>query len=175
MGYYDFTLIFVLPAAEAGVDDLVERLGSAGCDDAAVGIGKWGHLALAFTREAATASTALSSALADVRAAEPAARLVEAAPDFVGLTDVAALLGVTRQNVRKLILACDAPAPVPVHEGRPTIWRLAKVLEWLRLEKAYSVREELLEIARATLQANLAVQARDADGDAQKGLAALLA
>ncbi len=33
---------------------------------------------------------------------------------YVGLTDVAALLGVTRQNVRKLMLGCDAPAPSPV-------------------------------------------------------------
>ena len=117
----------------------------------------------------------MRSALADVRAAVPDARLAEASPDLVGLSDVAALLGVTRQNVRKLILACDAPAPVPVHEGRPTIWRLAKVLTWLRDEKRYRVRPELVEVALATMQANLAVEALDADGDAQRELLALLA
>ena len=106
-----------------------------------------------------------------MRSAVPDARLVEASPDLVGLTDVAALLNVSRQNVRQLILACDAPAPVPVHEGRPTIWRLAKVLAWLREEKQYPVPPELLEIARATLQANLAVQVRDADSGAQRELA----
>lgn len=174
MSEYEFTLTFTLPQA-TDIDGLVERLGAVGCDDAVVGIGSWGRLALAFTREAASASAALVSALADVRRAEPRASLVEASPDFVGLTDVAALLGVTRQNVRKLILACDAAAPVPVHEGRPTIWRLAKVLVWLRDEKRYRVPEELLEIAWVTLQVNLAVEARDADRAVQTELAGLLA
>ena len=63
---------------------------------------------------------------------------------------------------------------MPVHEGRPTIWRLAKVLIWLRDEKRYRVPPELLETARATMQANLAVEARDVDGDTQRELAALL-
>lgn len=174
MSEYEFTLTF---ASRPGgdTDGLVERLGAAGCDDAVVGIGAWGRLALAFTRQATTASAALVSALADVRRAEPHARLTEASPDFVGLTDVAALLGVTRQNVRKLMLACDAPPPAPVHEGRPTIWRLAKVLIWLRDEKSYRVPEELLELAMATLQVNLAVEARDADRAVQRVLAGLLA
>lgn len=175
MSEYHFTLAFALPLKTVDIDGLVESLGAAGCDDAIVGIGSWGRLALAFAREAESASAALTSALADVREAEPQARLIEAGPDFVGLTDVAALLGVTRQNVRKLILASDVPAPVPVHEGRPTIWRLAKVLAWLRDEKSYGVPQELLAIAAATLQANLAVEARDADGDSQKELAGLLA
>ena len=64
---------------------------------------------------------------------------------------------------------------MPVHEGRPTIWRLAKVLAWLRDEKRYVVPPELVEVALATMQANLAVEARDADGDAQRELSALLA
>ena len=175
MSEYEFTLTFVLPETPPDIDDTVERLGAAGCDDATVGIGRWDRLALAFARQAETAGDAVRSALADVRTAVPDARLVEASPDLVGLSDVAGLLNVTRQNVRKLILACDAPAPVPVHEGRPTIWRLAKVLSWLREEKGYAVRPELLEVARATMQANLAVGARDADSDAQQKLAALLA
>jgi hypothetical protein len=175
MSEFEFGLTFALPVKTADMDDLAERLGAAGCDDAIVGIGRWGRLALTFTREATTASAALTSAIADVRKAEPGARLIEASPDFVGLTDVAALLGVTRQNVRKLILACDAPAPVPLHEGRPTIWRLAKILAWLRDEKKYRVPEDLLETARATMQANLAVEACDADSVAQKELTGLLA
>jgi hypothetical protein len=173
---FEFSLIFTVSSgAMDDVDALVERLGAAGCDDALVGVGRWGRLALAFSREAVSASAALTSALADVRGAEPGAQLVEAAPDLVGLTDVAALLGVTRQNVRKLILACDALAPAPVHEGRPSIWRLAKILAWLRDEKQYRVPDLLLETADATLQVNLAVEARDADRDVQEELAALLA
>jgi hypothetical protein len=175
MSEYEFTLTYLLSEAPANVDDVIERLGAAGCDDATVGIGRWGRLALVFAREAPTAAAALRSALADVRTAVPDARLVEASPDLVGLSDVAALLGVTRQNVRKLILACDAPAPVPVHDGRPTIWRLARVLAWLQVEKRYAVPPELYEVALATLQANLAVEARDADGDVQRDLSTLIA
>lgn len=175
MSEYEFTLTFMLPDALADIDDVVERLGEAGCDDATVGIGRWGRLALAFMRDAETAQAAVRSALADVRTSVPGARLIEASPDLVGLSDVAVLLGVSRQNVRKLILACDAPAPVPVHEGRPTIWRLAKVLGWLRDEKRYNVPPELMEVALTTMQANLAVEARDIDRDAQQELSALLA
>ena len=110
-----------------------------------------------------------------MRSALPDAAHIEASPDLVGLTDVASLLGVTRQNVRKLIVACDAPEPVPVHAGRSTIWRLAGVLRWLVREKRYPVSPQLLEVAEATMQVNLAVEARDADPNAQVEIAALLA
>jgi hypothetical protein len=175
MTKYEFTLAFALADAPGDVDDVIERLGDAGCDDATVGIGRWGRLSLAFMRDAESSQAAVLSALLNVRTAVPHATLVEASPDLVGLSDVATLLGVSRQNVRKLLLACDAPAPVPVHEGRPTIWRLAKVLAWLRDEKRYSVRSELMEVALATMQVNLAVEARDLDGDAQRELSELLA
>jgi len=175
MSEYEFTLTFVLLAGSGDMDDAVERLAEAGCDDATIGVGRWGRLALAFARDAETAGSALRSALAAVRTAVPGATLLEASPDLVGLTDVASLLGVSRQNVRKLILDCDVPAPVPVHEGRPTIWRLAKVLAWLRDEKRYDVPAELMEVALATMQANLAVQARDVDRAAQQEFSALLA
>ena len=102
-----------------------------------------------------------------MRSALPDAAHIEASPDLVGVTDVASLLGVTRQNVRKLIVSCDAPGPVPVHAGKPTIWRLAGVLRWLVREKRYPIPPELLEVAEATMQLNLAVALRDADPRAQ--------
>jgi len=171
---YRFTLTFALDTSDADADELVERLGEAVCDDAAVGIGRRGRLALEFARDAEGAAEAVTSALADVRRAVPDATLIEASPDLVGLTDVAGLLGVSRQNMRKLILRSDAPAPVPVHEGRPTIWRLAKVLRWLRDEKKYPVSPGLVELAFTTMQVNLAVDMRDADSDAQRELNELL-
>jgi hypothetical protein len=99
---YEFTLSFKLPVDEADTDTLVERLGAAGCDDALVGIGQSGRIALNFTREAGSAQEAIVSALRDVKKAIPAARLVEAGPDLVGLTDVAALVGVTRLHQRRV-------------------------------------------------------------------------
>ena len=77
MKTYEFTLKFSLPD-EGHVDDideLVERLGEAGCDDALVGIGKSGRLALDFTREAESAFDAISSAIATVRKTIPGIRL----------------------------------------------------------------------------------------------------
>ncbi len=171
---YEFGLTFAIPQV-ADVDGIVERLGDAGCDDATVGVGRRGRVAFMFAREAGSAAEAVFSAIRAVRGAIPGARLVEATPDLVGLTDVAALLGVSRQNVRKLLLGCAVPAPSPVHEGKPTIWRLAKILRWLRDEKGYLVAAELVELAETTMQVDLAVGAGDAEHPAQRELRALLA
>lgn len=73
---YTFTLKYQLGDDEGDTDALVERLGEAGCDDALVGIGQPGRLALEFTREAGDADEAVRSALADVRRAVPTARLI---------------------------------------------------------------------------------------------------
>ena len=81
---YDFTLKFKLAAEDADADKLVERLGEAGCDDAVIGIGQPGRIALNFTREAGSARQAIVSALVDVKRAIPRAKLLEASPDFVG-------------------------------------------------------------------------------------------
>jgi hypothetical protein len=74
---YEFTLRYQLPTAEASADQLVERLGEAGCSDALVGVGRPGRIALDFTRDAVSAHVAITSALADVKRAIPEARLVE--------------------------------------------------------------------------------------------------
>ncbi|WP_414650360.1 hypothetical protein [Duganella sp.] len=81
---YIFTLRYQLVDDGRDPDALVEWLGRAGCEDALVGIGRPGQLALGFTREAETADAALRSALADVREAIPLAKLIEVVPDVVG-------------------------------------------------------------------------------------------
>jgi predicted DNA-binding transcriptional regulator AlpA len=156
---YTFTLKYRLPESEGDMDALVEKLGEAGCTDALVGIGIPGRLALEFTREADSAMEALRSALTDVRAAVPSATLVEAQPDFVGLTDVAELVGVSRQNMRKLMLA-HRDFPLPVHEGSASLWHLADILAWLEDRKGYEPDRILRETAAAALEVNLAKEAR---------------
>jgi hypothetical protein len=99
---YEFTLKFALPANHRPIDDLVERLGENGCEDALVGIGQTGRIALDFIREADAAKSAIFSALVAVKTAIPGAKLLEVTPDFVGLSDIADCVGVTRQNMRKL-------------------------------------------------------------------------
>ena len=77
---YDFVLKFKLSQGSADANDLVERLGEAGCGDAVVGIGQPGRIALNFTREADSALQAFISALEDVRRVIPDAELVEVSP-----------------------------------------------------------------------------------------------
>jgi hypothetical protein len=86
---YEFEFRFKLPAQDADAGALVERLGAAGCEDALIGVGQPGRIALQFTREADSAKQAILSALEDVKKVIPGAELIEAGPDFVGLTDVA--------------------------------------------------------------------------------------
>jgi predicted DNA-binding transcriptional regulator AlpA len=152
---YEFELRFKTPAESSDVERVVERLGEAGCDDALVGIGQPGRIALKFTREAKSAKQAIVSALEDVKKAIPAAKLIEAGPDFVGLTDVAELLGVSRQNVRKLMLTHAASFPAPVHEGSAAIWHLEPVLQWLRSKGGYNISEPQIDVAHISMQINL--------------------
>lgn len=157
---YTFTLKYQLNEQDSDLDALVERLGEAGCDDALVGIGQPGRLALEFTRAAGSAQTAVRSALADVKRTAPSARLIEMTPDFVGLTDVAEVVGVSRQNLRKLMLAHTGSFPAPVHEGSASIWHLAEVLTWLDAKGGYALERSTLEVSRIALQVNLAKETR---------------
>ena len=75
---FEFTLRFVLPSPDVDIEGYVERLGTAGCNDAAFGIGHEGRIALSFSREASSAETAVLSGIADVRRAIPDASLIEA-------------------------------------------------------------------------------------------------
>ena len=153
---YTFTLKYQLTDHDLDADKLVERLGEEGCDDALVGIGQPGRLALEFTRDVNNADAAVRSALADVRRAIPSATLIEVAPDLVGLTDVAELVGVSRQNIRKLMLTYPGSFPAPVHEGSSSIWHLADVLAWLQAKGGYTLTQDVLEVANVALQVNVA-------------------
>jgi predicted DNA-binding transcriptional regulator AlpA len=167
---YVFILKFQLSEEDCDHDDLVERLGAAGCDDALVGVGQPGRIALEFTREAESAETALVSALADVKRAIPSAKLIEAAPDFVGLTDVAEFVGVSRQNMRKLMVKYPTSFPTPVHEGSTVVWHLADLLAWLQSKGGYTVDRSTVDLAAAAMQINLAKAASQVTRRVQREL-----
>ena len=59
---YTFTLRYQLPDRSIDPDILLEQLGAAGCEDALVGMGLPGRIALEFTREASSALTNASRA-----------------------------------------------------------------------------------------------------------------
>lgn len=151
---YEFTLKFKLDPRDANHDELVERLGAAGCTDALVGLGVAGHLGLEFAREADSAEESILSALADVKAAIPSAKLVEVGPDFVGLTDVADLVGVSRQAMRKLMVTHAETFPAPVHMGSTSVWHLALVLEFM-LGRQYNLAQSMIDVARTAMRVNI--------------------
>lgn len=172
---YEFTLRFTLPSPAVDMDDVADALYEHGCDDALIGIGQVGRVGLDFTRSAASAREALMSAIADVLSAIPGAALVEASPDLVGVREVAALFGCSRQNIRKLILGSPSTAPAPAHEGSSSLWHLGTLLRWLAQEKRYKVDPGLLALADATMQVNLAIGALRADLDTEQELRRLFA
>ena len=174
MKQFEFTLAFRLADFSVPMDLRLERLAEARCDDALAGIGHPGQIALAFSREGQSARDAVLSALTDVRTALPDARLIEASPDLVGLTDVAEIMGFTRQNMRKLMIGSAGPTPAPLHGGKPSLWHLAHVLRWLRDGRSYPVDPDLLELAEVTMQLNIAADGANADAGVQREIRAAL-
>src|SRR5258707_9108813 len=172
---YEFTLKLKLAANDANAEEVVERLGMAGCDDAVVGIGQPGRIALQFTRNAESAEKAIISALKDVKSAIPEAKLIEVGPDFVGLTDVAELVGVTRQNMRKLMMMHADSFPAAVHEGSTALWHLAHLLQWLNDRDGYRIEQSLLDVAYIAMQINLTKEAGQLEPRVRREVRALVA
>lgn len=159
---HTFLLRYRLPDAN-DANEIVERLGAAGCDDALVGTGVPGRVAIEFGREAESPGEAFLSAMRDVRRALPEARLVEAEPDLVGLTDAARLVGVSRQNLHKMMTRHAGTFPSPVHEGSMAIWHLSDLLGWLGARQGYELPAGLEGLAAAAKQVNLARRAVELD------------
>lgn len=155
MNDYEFILKFSLPDNDADPEAYVASLEAAGCNDALIGLGKRGRIALEFMRSASSAKEAMVSALADVRKAIPGASLIEAQPDLVGLSDIADFIGCSRQNVRKTSMA-DSQFPIAVHEGSLELFHMVDVLNWLKDARGRPVDSVLLEVAMTTRKVNLA-------------------
>ena len=163
MHEYEFTLKFKFSDVSVNPENYIEDLAQAGCDDALIGIGQKGRIALNFNREADSALNALCSAIEQVKSVIPKAQLIEATPDLVGLADIAEVMGYSRQNMRQLMLNNQASFPLPVHEGSSAIWHLASVLDWLKESKSYAIDDSLRDLARATMQLNLSKEALKLD------------
>jgi hypothetical protein len=174
MPEYEFTLKFKLQVSDIDPDLYVEQLYESGCDDAVIGTGKRGYIGLNFIRESSSAYEAIASAVRDIKKAIPDAILVEAAPDLVGVTDVANLLGCTRQNMQKLIAKDNSNCPPAIYGGAQSIWHLAELLEWLINSKKYSVSESLVEVAKVTMSLNITKQFAMLDRNLQEGCRGLV-
>ena len=76
MTTYNFSLRFKLPDSQPDPEKYLDALYEAGCDDASVGIGRLGMVALDFDREADTLGEARETAIANVLRAIPNATFV---------------------------------------------------------------------------------------------------
>ncbi len=152
---YEFTLKFRLADPQADPEPYADLLYVQGCDDAIIGIGRKGRIALDFIRESDSAISAILSAIADIRKTIPEAKLIEAAPDFVSISEVAQILGCTRQNMR-ILIERGTDVPIAVHEGNTTLWHLSDLLTWLQGSKSYAIDPALLEVAQTTKLINSA-------------------
>ena len=168
MKTYEFELKFSLPKTSQNPELFVERLGEAGCTDALVGIGQTGRIAFHFARDAHSAFEAVLSAVNNIKKTIPEAILIEAAPDLVGLSDIAEILGYSRQNIRKLMMNNLVSFPVPIHEGKTVLWHLSSILTWVKESNRYQVDELLLEVANINMQLNIAKESVHMDTSIQK-------
>jgi hypothetical protein len=77
MASHAFILRFVLPDPGANPAHFLDALFEAGCDDAVIGIGLPGSVALDFSRESVSVDVAVRSATEAVMTAIPDAKLTE--------------------------------------------------------------------------------------------------
>lgn len=155
MNEYEFTLKFSLPNNDLKEEQYLESLYNHGCDDALIGLGKKGRIALNFIRESESAHEAIFSAITNVKKAIPKATLIEATPDFVGLTEVAQMLSFTRQNMRKIMERYIDEFPLPVYDGTLSIWHLFNILEWIKKKDLYEIKNSLLDISKTNMIINI--------------------
>jgi len=161
MNSYTFVLNFTLPDLQANPEQYLDALYASGCDDAAVGVGQRGMIGLDFTRTARSAEDAIRSAVENVRAAIPGVTLVQTSPDLVGLTQMAEIFGFSRQNMRKYATGqSGAPGafPSPVVVGEPSLWHLAEIVAWLRLNTAVRPPDDILAVSKAAAKINFEVE-----------------
>lgn len=145
MNEYEFTLKFSLPDSKVMPDEYLEALGQC-CDDAVVGIGHTGRIALNFIRTEKNASEAILSAIDDVKSSITGAKLIEVSPDLVGVTDIAEITGKSRQYIRKIML--EKGCPPPVYEDKLALWHLEDILEWLSSDIGYTFDTPLRDTAQ---------------------------
>jgi hypothetical protein len=174
MKEYEFTLKFKLQDSDIDSDIYVEKLYESGCDDAVIGTGKKGYIGLSFIRESSSAYEAIASAIRNVKKAIPEAIMIEAAPDLVGVTDIANLLECTRQNMQKLIAKDNSNCPPVIYGGAQSIWHLADLLDWLIDNKKHSVSESLVEVAKVTMSLNITKQFAMLDPNLQESCKGLV-
>jgi hypothetical protein len=148
---YAFTLLIEGPDLQD--EERLEALFEAGCDDATFGSRdsiQYGD----FDREAPSLAEAIRSAIGDVQAAVPEARVVRVEPEeFVSMKAVADRTGLTKEYVRLLAEGKRGPGGFPAVvrwvDAKTRLWMWSDVAEWFetRLGKHVTVTGETHAVA----------------------------
>lgn len=160
MNSYNFFLKYKVPTKyfddiEATLDLIYE----AGCDDAMVNYGTTGIIKLDCDTTAGSAQDAFDIMSAKFKKAIPEARLVEAGPDLVEATEIARVMGVSRQRFRQLFTQNADSFPHYIHGGSTQVWHLAQVIGWVLSNNrtlAKGDANQLFDLSRAAMKFNKA-------------------
>lgn len=171
MTEYEFELHFALPDVAADSEHYLDALYEAGCDDAVIGLGQPGYLALDFCRSAKNAESAVKQAVKDVKRAIPHAMLITAAPDLLNISDLVRVLEqanvvrLTRQAMRKYafnqVKKTVRPFPGSQVFVESPLWHLDEVIQWLLDNDKVTQRdnaETLLQIAHCARELNASLE-----------------
>jgi len=170
---YNFILHFQLPKADDDPEAYLDALFEAGCDDATVGVGILGAIALDFCREADDAATAVRTAFEDVLKAIPEATLTEVGPDLLNTSEIADVISeraqkITRQAMRKYaqnqIAHMKTRFPCAAITSRSPLWHFDEVLNWMvDNEKLMAeIAHPLIETSKTVRAINSVLQREDA-------------
>ncbi len=162
MPLFNFTL--TLSGVTSQTPGLEDALFAAGCSDALVCF--YGTAVyLEFDRDSTSFEQALLSAISDVESAETLNIRVESVDStLVGLSDIAELIGVSRQAIALLKEGARGsgqfPGPVQRVKGNSPLWRWKSVVEWLVAEKRIAADSPMVANAQLLDSLNLALQLR---------------
>jgi hypothetical protein len=164
---YEFILKFALPHPEDDPSCFLDALHETGCgDDALIGVGRRGMIALDFTRDRSSAEEAITSAVKDVQKAISGAVLTEVIPDLVTLAGIADAAGCSRQNIRKYaageIKTLQVAFPRPVVSGPTNLWSFYEVAIWFDRNTDLHLQRSVIEVSRVARRINVGIQLRRA-------------
>lgn len=165
MNEYDFALHLKLADSTTDPSIYEDSLFEAGCDDALLGVAQKGYIGLDFIRSSNSAVDAIYSTIEAVKSVIPDAELYYISPDIVGISDIAGIMGCSRQNVRKLIGKNVDTFPFAINSDSNFLkWHLAEVLKWYQ-HRGINIDTALLEVAEFAMQFNLEKQIENINSD----------
>jgi hypothetical protein len=161
MPEYNFTLI-----VEGDVENHLDELFEAGCDDATFGTVDGVHY-VEFDREAERLPDAVTSAISNIESV-PGLRVARVEPDdLVTQAEIARKLGRSRESIRLLAAGkrggSGFPSPVSHLRGQHRLWRWSDVAAWAGADTTTIADASFVSAVNAALELRCAAARLPAD------------